>query len=159
MRICAIPGSFDPVTSGHLDIIERAASLFDGVVVGLLHNANKKYLFTIEERLSFLSTATEHLPNVSIEAFDGLAVTFAKQTGALALVRGLRNVADFEVEEQMAALNRRMGMESAFFMSAPEHLFISSSMVRDIGLHGGDLMGLVPDAILDGVYAALRAHQ
>ena len=152
MRRAVVPGTFDPITSGHLDIIERAAGLYDEVVVGVATSAGKNgrgTVFTPEERVAMVGDSIAHLANVSVAHFDGLLVDFAHQVGATAIVKGLRALTDFEHEFQMAALNWRMGsdVETVFIMSVPEYMYLSSSAVREIVSHGGQATGLVPAAI------------
>ncbi|MBS4959854.1 MAG: pantetheine-phosphate adenylyltransferase [Clostridiales bacterium] len=143
------PGSFDPVTIGHLDIIERSAKLFDELVVGVLNNPNKKYLFTAEERKQLLSLATSHIPNVRVEMFDGLLVDFAKANQAKILVRGLRAVTDFEDEFQRALINRSLdhNIETIFISANEKHLFLSSSAVKEVAAFGGNIELMVPKEI------------
>ncbi len=150
-----VPGTFDPVTSGHLDIIERAAALFDQLVVGVAHSPQKNGgpLFSIEERVSLLEDVTSHLGNVSVRPFDTLLVDFAEQEGASVIVKGLRAVTDFEREFQMAALNWRLDadVETMFIMAVPEYMYLSSSAVREIARHGGSVRGLVPDHVAEAL--------
>jgi pantetheine-phosphate adenylyltransferase len=150
-----VPGTFDPVTSGHLDIIERAAALFDELVVGVAVSDRKNGgpLFTAPERVAFIETATEHLPNVSVRAFDTLLIDFAHEVGASVAVKGLRALTDFEREFQMAALNWRLDskVETMFIMAIPEYMFLSSSAVKEIARHGGSVRGLVPDVVCDAL--------
>jgi pantetheine-phosphate adenylyltransferase len=150
-----VPGTFDPVTSGHLDIIERAAALFDELVVGVAVSDRKNGgpLFTAAERVAFIETATEHLPNVSVRAFDTLLIDFAHEVGASVAVKGLRALTDFEREFQMAALNWRLDskVETMFIMAIPEYMFLSSSAVKEIARHGGSVRGLVPDVVCDAL--------
>jgi pantetheine-phosphate adenylyltransferase len=150
-----VPGTFDPVTSGHLDIIERAATLFDEVVVGVAFSDTKNGgpLFLAEERVAFIESATEHLPNVSVRAFDTLLIDFAHEVGASVAVKGLRAMTDFEREFQMAALNWRLDskVETMFIMAIPEYMFMSSSAVKEIARHGGSVRGLVPDVVSDAL--------
>jgi pantetheine-phosphate adenylyltransferase len=145
------PGTFDPVTSGHLDIIERAASLLDELVVAVALNPEKGGgpLFPVETRVAFIEEATRHLPNVSVCAFDTLLVDFAKREDATAIVKGLRAVTDFEREFQMAALNWRLDskIETIFIMAIPEYMYLSSSAVKEIARHGGSVRGLVPEHV------------
>lgn len=151
MKRAVCPGTFDPVTSGHLDIIERAAGLMDEVVVAVALNPEKGGgpLFSAEERVGFIADAVRHLPNVSVLAFDTLLVDLARQTGANAIVKGLRAVSDFEREFQMAAFNYRLDrdVETVFIMSIPEYMYLSSSAVKEIAKHGGEVSGLVPDPV------------
>jgi pantetheine-phosphate adenylyltransferase len=141
-----IPGSFDPVTFGHLDVIERTAKLFDHVVVAAVGNPSKaRPLFSLDERQAMLAEVTVHLGNVEIGAFEGLLVDFAMANGVDAFVKGLRAVSDFDVELQMAQMNERMsGIATLFFPTAPEHSFLSSSLVREVARFGGDVSSMVP---------------
>ena len=148
------PGSFDPVTNGHLDIIERAARLFDEVVVAVLVNESKQGLFTIEERQSLLAEATSHLPNVSVSSFKGLLVDFCTANGITAIVKGLRAVTDFDYELQMAQMNSSLTeVDTVFIPTTPEYSFLASSLVKEVAKHGGDVSGLVPDFVLDRLKA------
>jgi pantetheine-phosphate adenylyltransferase len=143
------PGSFDPVTNGHLDIINRASRLFDEVVVAVLVNENKASMFTLEERLDMLSRATSDLANVTVASFRGLLVNFCSENGVQAIVKGLRAVSDFDYELQMAQMNHRLtGLETFFVATNPEYSFLSSSLVKEVARWGGDVGGLVPDAVL-----------
>ncbi|MCW3061826.1 MAG: Phosphopantetheine adenylyltransferase [Capsulimonas sp.] len=149
--IAVYPGSFDPVTSGHLDIIRRAAAMYDEVVVLAAVNSSKSPMFGIAERVEMLETACSDLNNVSVERLEkALLVDFAMARGAQVIVKGLRAVSDFEYEFQMAMLNRRLqpAVETVFLMAAGEHSFLSSSIVKEIGRLGGQIEGLVPDAVL-----------
>lgn len=148
-KICVYPGSFDPVTNGHLDLIERGAALFDEVIVAVLHNPAKQGRFPVEKRLKMLQKACAHLPNVRFDRFDGLLVEYMRRSGARVVLRGLRAITDFESEFQMAQLNRQMApeVETLFLMTAPEHAYLSSSAVREIGMFGGDIAPFVPACI------------
>jgi pantetheine-phosphate adenylyltransferase len=143
------PGSFDPITNGHLDIVERAAQLFPGVVVGVLENPSKKPLFSLEERVNLIRTAVKHLKNVEVECFSGLLVDFTRRVGSNLIVKGLRAISDFEIEFQMALNNKRMSpeIETIFMMTKNEYSFLSSSMVKEIIQFGGDISGLVPPVV------------
>jgi pantetheine-phosphate adenylyltransferase len=144
------PGTFDPVTNGHVDIIERAAQQFDRVVVAVLENPGKQPLFGVEERVAMLKEATADLRGVEIAAFSGLLVKYAKRIGAKAIVKGLRAVTDFEYEIQMAQMNQRLGGVETFFMTtAPTWSYLSSSLVREVARFGGDVSGLVPPVVVD----------
>lgn len=160
MKRALCPGTFDPVTSGHLDIIERASGLFDEVVVAVALSADKGGgpLFTAEERCEFIRQATAHLPNVIVQPFDTLLVDFAQKMGAHVIIKGLRAVTDFEHEFQMAQLNFRLDadIETMFIMSIPEFAYLSSSAVKEIARHGGDVRGLVPDAVCEALAARLK---
>lgn len=152
-RICVYPGSFDPITVGHMDIIRRASRIFDRVIVAVLHNPAKKGCFPLEQRLTMIEKACADLPTVSADAFDGLLVEYLKKTGAQVVVRGLRAVTDFEAEFQMAQVNHQVSpeMETLFMMTLPEHAYISSSVVRELATFGGDVTQFVPAEILDEV--------
>ena len=160
MNRCIVPGTFDPVTSGHLDIIERAAALFDEVVVGVAFSKTKNGgpLFVVDERVRFIESATAHLSNVSVRPFDTLLVDFADEVGASVAVKGLRAMTDFEREFQMAALNWRLDskVETMFIMAIPEYMFLSSSAVKEIARHGGSVRGLVPDVVCDALERKLN---
>jgi len=143
------PGSFDPVTNGHLDIIERAAALFDEVIVAVLKNPNKNPLFSIEERVRILQEVTAYLPNVQIDSFQGLLVDYAEQKKAKAVLRGLRAVSDFEFEFQVALSNRKLrpDLETIFLMTSTQYSFLSSSIVREIASLNGCVRDLVPSQV------------
>ena len=146
-RIAVVPGSYDPITNGHVDVITRATALFDEVVVGVVAHSVRKSgaLFTLEERLEFIATATGHLPSVRAEPFDTLVVDFARREGASALVKGLRAISDFEYELEMTQLNRRQAqeVESIYIMASPEFSFVSSSGVKELATFGGDVSSYV----------------
>jgi pantetheine-phosphate adenylyltransferase len=147
-RIAVCPGSYDPITNGHLDVIGRAAQIFDELIVSVVNASvrKSKSLFTAEERVGFIRAATEHLPNVRVETFDVLIVDFARQKGAKAIVKGLRAISDFEYEFEMNQLNRRQApdVESVFIMADPRYSFLSSSGVKELATFGGDVSDLVP---------------
>ena len=152
MPTALIPGSFDPVTNGHLDIIERTAALFDHVLVAAVANPRKATLFSLDERKTMLGTVTGHVQGVQIESFDGLLVEFAAKRGVQAIVKGLRAVSDFDYELQMAQLNYRLsGIETLFMPTRPEHSFLSSSLVREVALYGGEVSSMVPPPVADWV--------
>lgn len=157
-RIAVYPGSFDPITVGHLDVIERAASLFDGVIVAVMHNPAKKGCFPVEERAEMIRRATAHLPGVRVDAWDGLLAEYMHRTGAACVVRGLRAVSDFETEMLMAQVNAQLlpGLETVFLMTRPEHGCISSSVVREAASFGADVSAFVPTAIAEDVAAHFR---
>lgn len=147
-------GSFDPMTNGHLDIITRAAKMFDHLVVGVIVNPNKKPLFSKEERVHMIEELTENLPNVTVECFEGLLADYVNENGFDAVVRGLRATTDFEYEIQMAQMNARLfnkGVESVFLMTSPEYSFISSSMIKEVVSLGGPVDGLIPDRIREEI--------
>jgi pantetheine-phosphate adenylyltransferase len=144
--IAIYPGSFDPITLGHLDIIERGCKLFDEVVVAVLRNPSKMPLFSVEQRLAQIQLATNHLPQATVDSFDGLTVDYAKKIGASCLLRGLRVLSDFEKELQMAHINKTLAtdLETVFLATAVEHAFLSSSVVKEIARFGGSVTHLVP---------------
>jgi pantetheine-phosphate adenylyltransferase len=151
MQTTAIyPGTFDPITNGHLDVIERSARLFDRLIVALLRNADKAPLLTLEERQEGARRVVEPYPNVSVESFDGLLVDYCRARGARAIVRGLRALSDFEYEFQMALMNRRLepGVETVFMMPSEAYSYVSSRLVKEVAQLGGDVSGLVPPAVL-----------
>jgi pantetheine-phosphate adenylyltransferase len=152
------PGTFDPVTNGHLDIIERAARRFDALTVGVLDNPSKQPLFSAEERVSLLKEATQDLANVEVEAFSGLLVEYASRKGADLVVKGLRAVTDFEFEIQMAQMNHSLsGMEAMFMTTSPQWSFLSSSLVKEVARFGGDVSALVPGVVADRLRERLNA--
>ena len=149
MRRAVCPGSFDPVTNGHLDIFGRAAALFDEVVVAVGVNASKNRLFSPEERIAMLEQGCADLPNVRIEAFSGLVTTYCQQVEAQAIAKGLRAGADFDYELQMAQMNAHLtGVETVFLPTSPQFGFVSSSLVKEVASYGGDVSALVPDFVL-----------
>ena len=144
------PGTFDPVTNGHLDIIERAAQRFDALIVGVLDNPSKQPLFTVEERVSLLKEVTHDLGNVEVAAFSGLLVDYAKARGVGVVVKGLRAVTDFEYEIQMAQMNHALAdVETLFMTTAPQWSFLSSSLVKEVARFGGDVSSLVPAVVTE----------
>ncbi|MCS6860489.1 MAG: pantetheine-phosphate adenylyltransferase [Abditibacteriales bacterium] len=149
-KTAVYPGSFDPITNGHVDIIERAAQVFDKVVVAVAHNPEKRALFSVEERVAMIVEACRHLPNVSVAQFDGLTADFVRQQEATVLVRGLRAISDFEFELQMALMNKKLNpdLETMFMMTSAEWLFLSSSVVREIARFGGCVEGMVPPHVV-----------
>ena len=158
MRIAIYPGSFDPVTRGHLDIIKRAAKINDKLIVAVMHNQNKKPMFSVEERKEMLRRTTADLPNVEIESFGGLLADYAHSKNACVLVKGLRAVSDFEYEFQMALANRKLNAEldTVFLMTSSEYMYLSSSVVKDIAVHGGSVAGFVPDEIVQDIVRRTR---
>ena len=153
MKRAVYPGSFDPVTKGHLDIITRAAALVDELVVGVLNNNAKSPLFSVEERVNMLKDVTEDLPNVRVEAFSGLSVDFVKKCQASFIVRGLRAVTDFEYELQMAQTNRSIDhdIDTIFFTTELNYAYISSTIAKEVAFYGGDISGFVPEKIMERV--------
>ena len=140
------PGTFDPPTNGHVDLIQRGARIFDHLVVAILNNPQKNPLFTVEERVEMLSECTRNIENVSIATFDGLMVEFARQQGATAVLRGIRAISDYEYEFQMALMNRRLApeIETVFLQPAGRYSFVSSRMLKEVFTFGGDVTGLLP---------------
>ena len=159
-RTALYPGSFDPVTNGHVDVAERAARLFDHVIVAVAQNNAKTPLFTVEERCAFLRQALVGFPNVRVTAFDGLLVDFARAQGASVIIKGLRALTDFEYEFQMALMNRRLApdVETVFLMTDAEKAFLSSSLVKEVARLGGDIHGLVPEFVERPLYARLHGR-
>ena len=158
MNIAVYPGSFDPVTKGHIDIIERAAKMSDKLIVGVLNNTSKRGLFTVDERVDMLKGSTKHLRNVAIQSFDGLLVEFAKECKANTIVRGLRAITDFDYELQMAQTNRALydGADTIFIPTSMEYSFLSSTTVKEIASFGGDVSKFVTpyvESILKAKYA------
>lgn len=153
MRIAVCPGSFDPVTLGHMDIINRASTLFDKVIVLVSVNSSKKYSFTAEERVELLKKVTKNLDNVTIESDSGLLADYLKKKNATAIVKGLRAVTDFEYEFQMALTNKKLypEAETVFLITKSENMYLSSSIVKEIASYGGDIKDFVPEPILDTI--------
>ena len=155
MTIAVLPGSFDPVTLGHVDIATRAASLFEHVIVAVAHNSAKTPLLDVDTRLELASDALAHLPNVSVEATQGLLVAFCAERGATVIAKGLRGGADYDYERPMALMNRSLtGIETVFVTGDPALAHVASSLVRDVARHGGDISAYVPDAVVAAVRAA-----
>lgn len=148
------PGTFDPITNGHLDLIERAASMFDEVIIAVAASPSKNTLFTLEERVEFAKAVTAHLDNVTAKGFSGLMVDFAKAEGATVLVRGLRTTVDFEYEFGLTNMYRRLmpGLESVFLTPSEQYAFISSSLVREVAIHGGNVDEFVPKLVADALH-------
>jgi pantetheine-phosphate adenylyltransferase len=149
MKIGVYPGSFDPITNGHLDIIERSSRVFDKLIVAVVKNHSKKPLFTVEERLNLISKSIEGLTNVEVDHFEGLLVDFVSAKGAQVIVKGLRAMSDFEYEFQMALLNRKLqpNIETIFMMTNHKYSYLSSSMVKEIAALGGTIEELIPEPI------------
>ena len=144
------PGSFDPDTNGHLDVFTRAARIADEVVVAVLVNRSKAGMFSVEERIEILADVTADLPNVRIDSFHGLLVDYCRDNGIEAIVKGLRAISDFDYELQMAQMNHRLGeVETLFVSTNPQYSYLSSSLIKEVARHGGDVSGLVPQAVLD----------
>ena len=158
-RIAIVPGSYDPITNGHLDVISRAAGMFDEVVVAVVNASVRKdkSLFSVEERVGLVERAIAHLPNVSVDTFDTLVVEYARRRGAKAIVKGLRAISDFEYEFEMNQLNRRLApdVESVFVMASPQYSFLSSSGIKEMATFGGDIRDLVPEEVATRLQEAL----
>jgi len=148
-RVAVYPGSFDPITNGHLDILRRSLAIFDRVIVALADNMRKAPLFTVEERIGFIRDALAGDERVEYDAFSGLLVSYCQRRGATTIVRGLRALADFEYEFQFAHMNRRLAPEidTMFLMTAEENFYVSSSLVKEVASLGGDVTGLVPEGV------------
>jgi pantetheine-phosphate adenylyltransferase len=148
MKRAVCPGSFDPPTNGHLDVVGRAAALFDEVVVAVLVNKSKKSMFTVDERMAMLKEVTADYPNVRVGSFYGLLVDYCKENGIRAIVKGLRAVSDFDYELQMAQMNQRLsGVDTLFIPTSPEYSFVSSSLVKEVATYGGDVAHLLPETV------------
>ena len=157
MRRVVCPGSFDPVTNGHIDIIDRASRLYDAVVVAVLINKSKQSLFTVEERMDMLRQVCAQYPNVKVDAFHGLLVNFCRDRDIIAIVKGLRAVSDFDYELQMAQMNSSLApVETVFVPTTPAYSFLASSLVKEVATYGGDVSGLVPETVLPLLTARLR---
>lgn len=158
MKIAICPGSFDPVTLGHLDIISRASRLFDKVIVAVLCNTNKNPSFTVEERIAFLKEVTKGYDNVEVDSFSGLLVDYAKEKGAVAVVKGLRAVSDFEYEFQMSMINKKLypEVDTVYLNTSQDYMYLSSSVVKQIASFGGDISNFVPEIIHDKIVDRLR---
>lgn len=159
-RIAVYPGSFDPVTSGHLDIIRRSAKLFDKIIVVVMSNYRKigSYAFTVDERVDFIKRCTEDIPNVSVDSYMGLLADYAKQKNAVAVVKGLRAVSDFEDEFQQALINKKLNesTETVFMAADTEHMFLSSSMIKQVCMLGGDISLFIPAEISNDIIEKLK---
>ncbi len=159
MRTAICPGSFDPVTNGHLDIIERTARIFDRVIVVVFNNPQKTPTFSVEERVEMLTLVTHHLDNVEVEASSGLLSDYASRKGAAVIVKGLRAISDFEAEFQMARMNKKLapGVETMFVMTSNEWSYLSSSIVKEVARFGGCVSQLVPDVVAQRLKAKFEA--
>jgi pantetheine-phosphate adenylyltransferase len=157
MRVAVYPGSFDPLTNGHLDIIRRCSHLFDRVMVALLENEGKSPLFTIPERIALITRSAADIPNVEVHSFSGLLVDFMRRHNATVVVRGIRAVSDYEYELQMALMNRELNpqVETIFMLPAVEYTYVSSRLVKEVFRLGGDVARLVPAPVLDSLKARL----
>ena len=158
MKVAICPGSFDPVTMGHLDIISRASGLFDKVIVAVLCNMDKNPSFSVQERIELLKEVTARYPNVEVDSFSGLLVDYAKEKGAVAVVKGLRAVSDFEYEFQMSMINKKLypQLETVYLNTSQDYMYLSSSVVKQIASFGGDIDMFVPATIRDKIVDRLR---
>lgn len=149
MRLAVYPGSFDPVTNGHIDILEKTSRIFDKIIVAVVHNVSKKALFTLDERVQLIRESTKHLNNIEVECFSGLLANYLRDREACAIIRGLRTVADFEYEMHMAMINKRLipDVDTIFIMSDSSNIFVSSSIIKEAALLGGDVSELVPEIV------------
>lgn len=154
MKKAVYPGSFDPVTFGHIDIIKRAAAIFDELTVSILNNKEKCPLFSVKERVKILEEATKDIPNVKIDSFEGLLIDYARQSAADVVIRGLRAITDFEYELQLAQTNRKLCAEvdTVFLTTSLEYAYLSSSTVKEVASFGGDIFQFVPDFVARAVY-------
>jgi len=161
MKKALYPGSFDPLTNGHIDIIKRAAKIFDGIIVAVGHNNNKSAIFTVEERIKHLQAICNPMKNVEICSFKGLLTEAVKNFKASVVIRGLRAVSDFEWEFQMALMNRELApeCETLFLMPSPRYSYVSSTMIKEIAKLKGDISAFVPKQIIDDIYKKLNNHK
>jgi len=159
LKICVYPGSFDPVTNGHLDIIYRASRMCDKLIVAVLVNHSKKPVFSLEERVELLKCALHDRPDIEIDSFSGLLVNYMKKKNATAIIKGLRAVSDYEYELQMALTNKTLDpeIETLFMMANVKYSFLSSSIVRELARNGGDISGLVPECIKDAILKKFKS--
>lgn len=158
MKVAVYPGSFDPITLGHLDVITRGAKIFDKLVVGVLINIDKQGMFDIEERIELIKKVTKHIPNVEVVSFRGLLIDFMNSYGADVILKGLRAFSDFEYEFQMALMNNKLGpeVETLFMMTSAQYSYISSSAVKQVARFGGELEGLVPEEVIPELLAKVK---
>ena len=154
MKKAVYPGSFDPITFGHLDIIERSSKIVDELVIGVLRNSAKNSLFSLEERVTMIEEMTQHLPNVKVESFDGLLIDYMEEIGATIIIRGLRAVTDFEYELQIAQTNhvQKPGIETVFLTTNLNYSYLSSTIVKEFASYGGDISKFVPKQLIDKIY-------
>lgn len=158
MRIGVYPGSFDPVTNGHLDILERASKIFDQVIVAVIHNPQKKAFFSIDERVAMLQEVIGDNPKIKVDYFSGLLMEYVSRVGAQVVIRGLRAVSDFDYEMQMALMNSRLcpNVETIFIISSPQYIYLSSTKIKEIAMLGGCITGLVPLAVEEKLKDKIR---
>ena len=160
MKTAIYPGSFDPVTNGHLDIIRRAANIFDKLIVCVMVNAGKHPMFSLEERVALIRRVTEDLPNVEVDGSSELLAEYARRRGSCVVVKGLRALSDFEHEFQMALINHKLnpGLDTMFLTTEHQFMYLSSSIVKEMARYGADLHGFVPDAIIDDVVGRMTGQ-
>jgi len=153
MKRAIYPGSFDPITNGHIDILEKCSKIFDQIIVAVVHNVSKNALFTLDEREKFIRESTGHLKNIEVECFSGLTVEYVRQRKADAIIRGLRTATDFEYEMHLAMINKKMlpEIDTIFVMSDSRYIFVSSSIIKEAAMFGGDVSGLVPEIVKRGL--------
>lgn len=158
MRLAIYPGSFDPVTNGHIDILEKTTRIFDKIIVSVVHNVTKQALFTLEERVELIKESTKHLDNIEVESFNGLLANYIDEKKACAIIRGLRTVADFEYEAGMATMNKILipKVDTIFVMADTKYIYLSSSGVKEAALLGGDISLLVPPIVKSGLEEKLK---
>ncbi len=158
MSLAVYPGSFDPVTNGHIDILEKTSRIFDKVIVSVVHNVTKNALFTLDERVDLIKASTKHLGNVEVESFNGLLANYIKEKNAGAIIRGLRTVSDFEYEAGMANMNKILmpQVDTIFVMADTKYIYLSSSGVKEAALLGGDVSSLVPPLVKSGLEEKLK---
>lgn len=156
--VALYPGSFDPLTNGHIDLIARAARLFDNLILAVVHNPSKNPLFSVQERMDMLREVSAKYENVEVDSFEGLLVNYAQRRGARVLIRGIRAISDYEYELQMALMNRRLqpDLETVFLMASEAYSFVSSRMVKEVFALGGDVSGLVPSTTLERLHARIK---
>ncbi len=161
MRIAVYPGSFDPITYGHLDIVSRGAKIFDRVIVAVLHNSKKQPLFTVEERLELIRQVTGDIPNVEVEGYDGLLIHYLQQRQSNVIIKGLRAVTDFEYEMQMASINRKLAedIETFFMMTNNQYSFLSSSIVKEVARYDGQISDFVPPVVEKAIREKFAGNQ
>lgn len=159
-RIAVCPGSFDPITLGHLDIITRASAMFDQIIVVVMNNADKRYTFTSDERKQMIEKCVRDLPNICVDLYDGLLAEYAAQQNACAIIKGLRAMSDFEYEFQMALTNKKLNpqVETLFLTTSAQYMYLSSSMVKQIADMGGDVSDFLPNAIYDDVLKRISSQ-
>lgn len=153
MRLAVYPGSFDPITNGHIDILEKTSKIFDRIIIAVIHNVTKQALFSLDERVELIRESTGHLDNVEVDCFSGLLADYVRTKSACAIIRGLRTVSDFEYEMHMAMMNKRLvpEVDTLFAMSDSNYIFVSSSAVKEAALLGGDVSSLVPPVVERGL--------